>query len=192
MRARRGSDVGAEAPLRAVPVPRQRIAVRRRSADRDCGSALGRSNDVRSQSVEHHGGPRELYDGVQPLRGSSHQPRERAHREVEELFERWLSAVPQVVRGDRLEPFEGELKRPLFDRLRQDGRDAARYVRRNPGFSFAIVLTLTLGIGLTTDLMSISPTNPLGHNEGGDAARRVAIELALRPRVTPSISASLL
>jgi UDP-N-acetylmuramate--alanine ligase len=30
--------------------------------------------------------------------------------EVEELFERWLSAVPQVVRGDRLEPFEGELK----------------------------------------------------------------------------------
>ncbi len=27
-----------------------------------------------------------------------------------------------------------------------------------------------LGIGLTTDLMSISPLNPLGHNEGGDAA----------------------
>ena len=30
--------------------------------------------------------------------------------EVEELFERWLSGVPQVVRGDRLKPFEGELK----------------------------------------------------------------------------------
>jgi UDP-N-acetylmuramate--alanine ligase len=30
--------------------------------------------------------------------------------EVEALFERWLSGVPQVVRGDQLEPFEGELK----------------------------------------------------------------------------------
>jgi UDP-N-acetylmuramate--alanine ligase len=29
--------------------------------------------------------------------------------EVEELFERWLNQVPQVVRGDGLEPFEGEL-----------------------------------------------------------------------------------
>jgi UDP-N-acetylmuramate--alanine ligase len=33
-----------------------------------------------------------------------------SHAEVEGLFERWLSAVPQVVRGDLLEPFEGELK----------------------------------------------------------------------------------
>jgi UDP-N-acetylmuramate--alanine ligase len=33
-----------------------------------------------------------------------------SHAEVEGLFERWLAAVPQVVRGDRLEPFEGELK----------------------------------------------------------------------------------
>lgn len=30
--------------------------------------------------------------------------------EVEGLFERWLAAVPKVVRGDALEPFEGELK----------------------------------------------------------------------------------
>jgi UDP-N-acetylmuramate--alanine ligase len=29
--------------------------------------------------------------------------------EVEELFERWLADVPQVVRADELEPFEGEL-----------------------------------------------------------------------------------
>lgn len=27
-----------------------------------------------------------------------------------------------------------------------------------------------LGIGLSTDLMSVSPSNPLGHNQGGDAA----------------------
>ena len=29
--------------------------------------------------------------------------------EVEELFERWLTTVPQVVRGDRLTPYEGAL-----------------------------------------------------------------------------------
>jgi UDP-N-acetylmuramate--alanine ligase len=29
--------------------------------------------------------------------------------EVEELFERWLAEVPQVVRGDELEPYDGEL-----------------------------------------------------------------------------------
>jgi UDP-N-acetylmuramate--alanine ligase len=29
--------------------------------------------------------------------------------EVEELFERWLADVPQVVRGDALEPYDGEL-----------------------------------------------------------------------------------
>ena len=29
--------------------------------------------------------------------------------EVEELFERWLAGVPQVVRGEKLEPYDGEL-----------------------------------------------------------------------------------
>jgi UDP-N-acetylmuramate--alanine ligase len=32
--------------------------------------------------------------------------------EVEELFERWLAGVPQVVRADELEPFQGELRLP--------------------------------------------------------------------------------
>jgi UDP-N-acetylmuramate--alanine ligase len=32
--------------------------------------------------------------------------------EVEELFEGWLARVPQVVRADELEPFEGELRLP--------------------------------------------------------------------------------
>jgi UDP-N-acetylmuramate--alanine ligase len=32
--------------------------------------------------------------------------------EIEELFERWLSRGPQVVRADELEPFEGELHIP--------------------------------------------------------------------------------
>lgn len=42
-----------------------------------------------------------------------------------------------------------------LDHLRQDARDAWRSVRRSPAFSFAIVLTLTLGIGLTTAIYSV-------------------------------------
>jgi predicted permease len=41
------------------------------------------------------------------------------------------------------------------DRLRQDARDATRYLRRNPAFSLAIVVTLALGIGLTTAIYSV-------------------------------------
>src|SRR3954467_9045557 len=37
-----------------------------------------------------------------------------------------------------------------LDQLRQDMRDALRYVRRNPAFSVTIVVTLALGIGLST------------------------------------------
>jgi UDP-N-acetylmuramate--alanine ligase len=33
-----------------------------------------------------------------------------SHAELEGLFERWLAAVPQVVRGNGLEPFAGELQ----------------------------------------------------------------------------------
>ena len=47
-----------------------------------------------------------------------------------------------------------------LDQLRQDARDAFRYVRRNPAFSFAIVLTLALGIGLTTAIYSVVNAGP--------------------------------
>jgi UDP-N-acetylmuramate--alanine ligase len=39
-----------------------------------------------------------------------HHSEFRSHAEVEDLFEQWLATVPQVVRGDDLEPFQGELK----------------------------------------------------------------------------------
>jgi hypothetical protein len=42
-----------------------------------------------------------------------------------------------------------------LDQLRQDARDAVRYVRRNPAFSLAIVVTLALGIGLSTAIYSV-------------------------------------
>ena len=41
------------------------------------------------------------------------------------------------------------------DQLRQDTRDAVRYVRRNSAFSLAIVGTLALGIGLSTAIYSV-------------------------------------
>ncbi|HEY6359064.1 MAG TPA: permease prefix domain 1-containing protein, partial [Vicinamibacterales bacterium] len=42
-----------------------------------------------------------------------------------------------------------------LDRLRQDARDAVRHVRRNPALSLAIVVTLALGIGLSTAIYSV-------------------------------------
>jgi predicted permease len=42
-----------------------------------------------------------------------------------------------------------------IDQLRQDTRDAFRSVRRTPAFSLAVVLTLSLGIGLSTTVYSI-------------------------------------
>lgn len=42
-----------------------------------------------------------------------------------------------------------------IDRLRQDARDATRHVRRNPAFSLAVIVTLALGIGLTTAIYSV-------------------------------------
>jgi UDP-N-acetylmuramate--alanine ligase len=39
-----------------------------------------------------------------------HHTEFRSHAELEDVFERWLAGVPRVVRGDRLQPFEGELR----------------------------------------------------------------------------------
>src|SRR5437763_396217 len=43
----------------------------------------------------------------------------------------------------------------LIDGVRQDVRHLARSMRRTPGFAVVAVLTLTLGIGITTAVMSI-------------------------------------
>lgn len=39
-----------------------------------------------------------------------HHSEFRSQAELEDLFERWLAGVPKVVRGDRLQPYEGELR----------------------------------------------------------------------------------
>jgi UDP-N-acetylmuramate--alanine ligase len=41
-----------------------------------------------------------------------HHSEFRSLEEVEELFERWLATVPLVIRGDELEPYDGELALP--------------------------------------------------------------------------------
>jgi len=60
-----------------------------------------------------------------------------------------------------------------LDHLRHDARDAARYVRRSPAFSFAIVLTLALGIGLSTAIYSVVNAVLLRPLAYPDAARMV-------------------
>ena len=41
------------------------------------------------------------------------------------------------------------------DQLRQDLRDAARRIKRQPAFASLVILTLALGIGLTTAVYSV-------------------------------------
>jgi putative ABC transport system permease protein len=42
-----------------------------------------------------------------------------------------------------------------IDHLRQDARDAGRQLRRNPAFTAIVILTLAIGIGLTTAVYSV-------------------------------------
>lgn len=84
---------------------------------------------------------RETQDNID--RGMS--PHE-AHRQAMLKF----GNVPRVKEDVRAVWIPGWL-----DQLRQDGSDAMRYVRRNPSFSLAIVVTLALGIGLSTAIYSV-------------------------------------
>lgn len=89
--------------------------------------------------------------------------REHIELETEELIARGMA--PDDARAAAIRKF-GNVSRvkedvrgvwiPLwFDQLRQDARDAVRNLRRSPGFSAAIVVTLALGIGLSTAIYGV-------------------------------------
>lgn len=50
---------------------------------------------------------------------------------------------------------ESRRRRSMLDELRQDLRYGLRSVRRSPGFAAAVILTLGLGIGVTTAMFSV-------------------------------------
>ena len=60
-----------------------------------------------------------------------------------------------------------------LEQLRQDARYAARSLRRNPGFSAVVVLTLALGIGMNTAVLSVVNSALLRPLPYPDAARLV-------------------
>ena len=46
--------------------------------------------------------------------------------------------------------------RDRFDRFLRDAGDATRLLRRSPGFTLAVVLTLAIGVGATTAVFTLA------------------------------------
>src|SRR6185369_5144953 len=102
---------------------------------------------------------------------------------VRERIER--GASPEEARAEALREFGNialvqEVTREMWSRaflarLAQDLRFGLRMLRKNPGFSLVVILTLALGIGSTTAIFSVIYGVVLRPLSFGDSERLVAI-----------------
>jgi putative ABC transport system permease protein len=98
-----------------------------------------------------------------PLDGLDQDVRDHIERETQDNIERGMS--PEAARDAALRAFGNvtlamedtrEVWIPLwFDQLLQDARYGLRMFRRAPGFSAVVILTLAIGIGLSTAVFSV-------------------------------------